>query len=78
MAKFNVLDHVLVPKHEVVNPEDTEALLKHFRIERGQLPKIKGKDPAVVAIGGNVGDVIRITRESLTAGTAVVYRLVIG
>jgi len=78
VAKFNVLDHVLVPKHEVVDPAEVDGLLKRFQIEQGQLPKIKEKDPAVAAVGGKVGDVIKITRESRTAGTAVVYRLVIG
>jgi len=40
------------------------------------LPKIYHDDPAVKAIGGDVGNVIRITRDSRTAGRAEAYRLV--
>jgi DNA-directed RNA polymerase subunit H len=41
------------------------------------LPKIYHDDPAARAVGGKVGDVIRIIRISQTAGRAESYRLVI-
>jgi DNA-directed RNA polymerase subunit H len=41
------------------------------------MPKMHVSDPAAIAIKAKIGDVIRITRESPTAGKAIFYRLVI-
>ena len=40
------------------------------------LPKIKSDDPVVKAIEAKPGDILRITRESQTAGVFVTYRIV--
>ncbi|WP_455392361.1 DNA-directed RNA polymerase subunit H [[Eubacterium] cellulosolvens] len=41
------------------------------------LPKVYITDPCVKRINAKIGDVIRITRESPTAGVSQFYRLVI-
>jgi DNA-directed RNA polymerase subunit H (RpoH/RPB5) len=74
---FNIFKHELVPKHEVVSPEEAEKLLKKYRIKGHQLPRIKASDVAVIAIGAKLGDIIKITRDSLTAGKHVTYRFVV-
>ncbi len=74
---FNIFKHKLVPKHEVVSHEEAEKLLKKYRIEAHQLPRIKASDVAVIAIGAELGDIIKITRDSPTAGKHVVYRSVV-
>lgn len=75
--KFNVLDHVLVPDHILLSDEEAKEVLKKYGITRGQLPKIKTSDVVVKQIGAKPGDVLKIIRNSLTAGKAVAYRLVI-
>ncbi|RLI78134.1 DNA-directed RNA polymerase subunit H [Archaeoglobales archaeon] len=70
-------DHMLVPKHEVLNKEEAEELLRSLGVKKEQLPKIKATDPIAKEIGAKVGDIVKITRESLTAGKSVAYRLVI-
>ena len=75
--KFNVLEHELVPDHILLNEDETRELLSKYKIQKGQLPKIKTSDVVVKQIGAQPGDVIRIIRKSLTAGKAVSYRLVI-
>ncbi|KUG20209.1 dna-directed rna polymerase subunit h [hydrocarbon metagenome] len=60
-----------------MSEEEVRTLLSDYTITLEQLPKIYQDDPAVKAIGGNAGDVIRIVRESPTAGRAESYRLVI-
>lgn len=75
--RFNVLNHETVPLHEVVPEEEVPAVLEQYRIVREQLPKIRVDDPAVRVVDAQPGAVIRITRESLTAGKHVAYRLVI-
>jgi DNA-directed RNA polymerase subunit H len=74
---LNIFDHYLVPKHEIAQPEEYERILKKYNIKKEDLPKIKVSDPAIKAIGGNVGDVVKITRDSKTAGKTVIFRYVI-
>lgn len=77
MVEFDVLSHQLVPKHEVLSEKDSEKALKKFKITKDQLPKILITDPAVKRIGAKVGDIVKITRKSPTAGVSEIYRLVI-
>lgn len=74
---FDIFDHVLVPKHEIVGVEEKERLLAEFRVKAFRLPQIRASDPAVRAIGARPGDVVRVVRDSPTAGRYVAYRYVI-
>ncbi len=68
---------MLVPEHTLLTEEEAATLLKKYNITPGQLPKIKTSDVVVKQMGVNPGDILKITRKSLTAGKAVAYRLVI-
>lgn len=74
---IDILEHELVPKHEVLSTEEKVELCKRLKIEPWQLPWISSDDPAVRAIGAKPGDVIRIHRKSPTAGTSIAYRFVV-
>jgi len=74
----NIEEHVLVPKHEVLSPEEAEALLRKLGVSREKLPRILPTDPMVRRLGARLGDIIKITRRSETAGEAVYYRVVMG
>ncbi|MEM2912558.1 MAG: DNA-directed RNA polymerase subunit H [Candidatus Bathyarchaeia archaeon] len=74
---FNIFDHVLVPKHEILSQEEREKVLAQYSINPYQLPRILASDSAVKAIGGKPGDIIKITRKSPTAGEYVAYRYVV-
>jgi DNA-directed RNA polymerase subunit H len=76
-AEFDVTKHELVPKHEILPGQKVEKVLKKYRVKAHQLPRIKASDPAAKAIGAKAGDVLKITRESPTAGRAIAYRYVI-
>lgn len=75
--KVNILEHELVPEHEVLSPSDTKAVLKKFGIKKEQLPTIYQKDSVIKKIKAKVGDVIKITRKSETAGKTTYYRQVV-
>ncbi len=73
---LDILNHEMVPDHQIMGEKEVADLLATYHISLEQLPKIYHDDPAIKAIGGNVGNVIRITRDSRTAGRAEAYRLV--
>lgn len=75
--EFNPLKHIMVPNHEILNEDEVKILLSEYNLEKEQLPKIRIIDPTVVAAKAKVGDVMRITRISKTAGIAYYYRMVI-
>ena len=73
---MDVSEHTLVPEHTIVDEDDFDEVLEEYDIKRTDLPKIKRSDPALPD-EAEVGDVIRIERDSRTTDRAVVYRLVI-
>jgi len=74
---FNVTTHQLVCKHSKIDPTEKDALLKQFDITRQDLPKISEQDPAIKALNLKAGDIIKIERDSRSAGTTIYYREVI-
>ncbi|MDH5376603.1 MAG: DNA-directed RNA polymerase subunit H, partial [Candidatus Bathyarchaeota archaeon] len=42
---FDIFEHELVPKHEILTSKERETLLTQYRIEPYQLPQIKASDP---------------------------------
>jgi DNA-directed RNA polymerase subunit H len=74
---FNVLNHELVPIHELLSEEETQRLFESYNIVPEQLPKILASDPAAMAICAKANQVVRIRRKSKTAGESIAFRLVI-
>ena len=77
-SKTPLLEHELLPVHELLSDENAAEVLKKYGIEDDQLPMIKKNDPAlkVFNIKPKKGDIIRIRREDLT-GKYDYYRVVI-
>ncbi|OYT65386.1 DNA-directed RNA polymerase subunit H [Candidatus Bathyarchaeota archaeon ex4484_205] len=76
-ASFDLMKHVLVPVHKIVDQDEREELLSKYGIKPYQLPRILSTDPVVKAIGARPGDIIKIERISPTAGKSVFYRYVV-
>lgn len=74
---FDLFEHKLVPKHEILTQKEVEQLLAEYMVQPYQLPQIKASDPAVKAIGAKPGDILRIIRKSPTAGEHSAYRYVV-
>ena len=70
-------NHVLVPKHEIMQIEEAEKVLEKYHCKSIELPLIFVSDPAIVGLGVKHGDMIKITRKSATAGESFYYRYVI-
>ena len=72
----NPLKHFLVPMHERVPAEKEDELLKQLYAKKTQLPFIRfHEDPIARMIGLLPGEIVKITRPSLTAGECIGYRV---
>lgn len=73
---FNSAAHYLVPKHDVLTQEEVEELFTTYKVSPQNLPIIFASDPGLSGLVVKMGDIVRITRKSPTAGTAVFFRRV--
>jgi DNA-directed RNA polymerase subunit H (RpoH/RPB5) len=66
--QFNILQHKLVPKSQILNENEVEELKKKYNIkELKQLPEISRFDPQALAILLRPGQVCKFERDSATA-----------
>ena len=72
-----VPDHIYVPKHEIISKDEAEQVLAKYNCKPTELPLIFVSDPAIMGLGVKPGDMIKITRESPTAGQSIYYRYVV-
>ena len=76
-AKVDISKHILVPKHTKLSDKDKAELLEKYNSTSREFPKILRSDPAIASLNASSGDIIRITRNSPTAGETSFYRVVI-
>jgi DNA-directed RNA polymerase subunit H (RpoH/RPB5) len=79
--RFNVTEHVLVPRHRPIDTEAAATLCAKYGFESiDVLPTIKITDPVVVYLNLSLGDVVEITRDEIgdngLAVRSVAYRRV--
>ena len=82
MTDVKILQHHLVPEHQIVKKEEEAEILKKLDATKDELPKIRKSDPVMrvlEAAYGTIeeGTIIRILRESETAGISIAYRVVV-
>lgn len=74
--QFNVLNHILVPKHEVLNPTQDAEFRKRYNVNNDrELPNISRFSSVAMAIGIRPGQVCKITRPSKTSIYTNFYRI---
>ena len=71
----NPMDHILVPPHERVTPEEYEAVMSKVT-NKSQLPVIRFHlDPIGRILGLVPGEIVKVTRPSPSAGVYTIYRV---
>jgi DNA-directed RNA polymerase subunit H len=74
--QFNILEHVLVPPHRVLNETETKTIMQKYNLtSKEQLPEISRFDPVARIIGIKPNEVCHILRPSKTAIEADYYRV---
>ena len=74
--KFKIDKHILIPKHVKLGEKEKEKLLEQYNVSLKELPRILKTDPAIASLNAKPGDIIKIIRQSPTAGEAIFYRVV--
>jgi DNA-directed RNA polymerase subunit H (RpoH/RPB5) len=76
----NPLNHILVPKHELLpSSEHAEFLKKNHLKTKMNLPMIRFHEDIIARILGLVpGDIVKITRPSPQSGEYIHYRICVG
>ena len=74
---INPMKHMLVPKHQIVEPSYHKELMDSLYItSKSKFPEIKFHvDPIARCIGAVPGDIVKITRPSSSSGEAIIYRV---
>ena len=74
--QFNILDHILVPSHRVLNNDEVAVVKDRYNImDDTQFPDISRFDPVAQIIGIRPGQVCEIIRPSKTAIKSYYYRI---
>jgi DNA-directed RNA polymerase subunit H len=71
------MSNSLIPKHSKLSDSDKKQLIEKYSIALKQLPRVLLTDPSITKLGVKVGDIVKIDRDSKTAGKAVFYRAVV-
>ncbi len=77
MNDEDMINHVLVPKHEILDSKAVKEVLDKYNISVDDLPRILKDDPAIKVFGVKAGNVVKISRKSATSGVSVYYRVVV-
>lgn len=76
--QFNILNHILVPEHIIINEKEVEEVMKKYNIQnKHDFPDISRFDPVARVIGLRPGNVCKIIRSSKTSIKTDYYRICI-
>jgi DNA-directed RNA polymerase subunit H (RpoH/RPB5) len=74
---INIIDHISVPKHELLTDAEMKDVLESYNAKRREIPEILVTDPIARYYNAKHGQMFKIIRPSETAGYVPYYRLVV-
>ncbi len=75
-VQANISKHKLVIPHRIMSEEEKEAVMKKYKMSSENIPAILTTDMMCRFVGGKVGDMVELIRNSETAGRSIYYRIV--
>uniref|UniRef100_A0A0D6R1K4 RNA polymerase subunit H/Rpb5 C-terminal domain-containing protein n=1 Tax=Araucaria cunninghamii TaxID=56994 RepID=A0A0D6R1K4_ARACU len=72
----NIKEHVLIPEHQILTPDEKNALLKQYAVQENQLPRMLESDPLARYYGLKRGKIVKLIYNGDTTGHYVTYRIV--
>ena len=73
--QYNILNHVLVPKHSILSKPEEIEFKRKFNILDNNIPDISYFSPVSLVLGIRPNDIVKIERKSRTAIKADFYRI---
>ncbi len=73
----NILEYELQPKFRLFTKTEVEEYFKTFNNKKREMPRMLDSDPVARYFNAKQGDILEITRPSVTTGEAVSYRIVV-
>lgn len=73
--QFNILNHVLVPKHSILSKPEEIEFKRKFNVLDNNIPDISYFSPVSLVLGIRPNDIVKIERKSRTAIKADFYRI---
>jgi DNA-directed RNA polymerase subunit H (RpoH/RPB5) len=74
---INLVDYCLVPKYQILTPKERDEFYETYNLTKRNSPKILTSDPVAKYYNVKPGDILRISRPSITSGISPSYRLVV-
>lgn len=72
---INISHHHFVPKHRILSQQENQELLNKYNCTIKNLPTIKRDDPQAKYIGLRLKQICEITRDNITSGITIPYRV---
>ena len=73
--QFNITKSDIVPKHKILSDEKSERILKKYKVQPKEMPKILYDDPVARYLGMLPGQICKISRISENGGEVNFYRI---
>lgn len=73
---INLVDHILVPKHILLSNEDSEKVIKEYKIKKKELQKYLNDDLVSRYYNAKVGQIFTIIRSSNTTLESSTHKIV--
>lgn len=73
--QFNILNHVLVPKHIILSKQEEIEFKRKFNVLDNNIPDISYFSPVSLVLGIRPNDIVKIERKSRTAIKTDFYRI---
>lgn len=74
---IDIVQHIAVPSHRVVSPEEAKDIKNQYRFQNKNLPRMYHNKPIAKYYKMKIGDIVHIVRPDDKSGQNFTYRIVV-